>query len=427
MKFDTIGQSVGRAVQLAAVWIKANPHSALLLIIAAALAISIVTGALTIARALGRRALGRAEQVAEPAQTGARRSIARVLGLLGGPLPISIALHAAVLLILIGIIREQTAPAMIVISLSGSGIAHPDDALPALPQMATPDTAPQDVARVPLIRAAQTAELTNYVRAVDRGAFSNNVGVIGRGYGQEVGVSFGGYIGLLRRQGLDVALVIDGTGSMQDVIGDVRQRMEQLVLAIHRLVPTARIAVVEFGGRGDPIEVHPFTLSPAALSGYLNMIQSRGGGEWQEDTLGGIRAAVEQLQWRPSAKKVIVLVGDTPPFDEDMPKVLSLIDRFREEDGTFNTVDVTVEEHERFQRELYYSMYHKYPKKISPLQGFYLQTQAAYKAMAAQGDGEWRSLTRDAAINQQVLILAFGRHWQSQVAAFGVDIAPARH
>jgi hypothetical protein len=30
-----------------------------------------------------------------------------------------------------------------------------------------------------------------------------------------------------------------------------------------------------------------------------------------------------------------------------------------------------------------------------------------------------KSLTKDAKINQQVLILAFGEQWQSQVAAFG--------
>jgi hypothetical protein len=30
-----------------------------------------------------------------------------------------------------------------------------------------------------------------------------------------------------------------------------------------------------------------------------------------------------------------------------------------------------------------------------------------------------KSLTKDAHINQQVLILAFGEQWQSQVASFG--------
>jgi len=39
--------------------------------------------------------------------------------------------------------------------------------------------------------------------------------------------------------------------------------------------------------------------------------------------------------------------------------------------------------------------------------------------MAAAGGGQWRSLTHDQQINQQVLILAFGAQWQTEVSAFG--------
>jgi hypothetical protein len=39
--------------------------------------------------------------------------------------------------------------------------------------------------------------------------------------------------------------------------------------------------------------------------------------------------------------------------------------------------------------------------------------------LAAAGGGSMKSLSKDAHINQQVLILAFCDQWQSQVAAFG--------
>lgn len=352
-----------------------------------------------------------------------RRGLWDTMRLLGGPFPLSIALHLAVLLILVGVIKQRAAPVLLTIRLEGGGsLPRAALAAPAPPELPTPETAPLDIARPPVVAMRTQNLATDYVRAIDRATLQ--IGSVGRGatYGQGVGNSFGGYIGTLRHQGLDVCLVIDGTGSMGDVIDDVKTRMNQLVLAIHRLVPTARLGLVEFGGRGEPIEVHPFTLSPAVMGGYLGMIQSQGGGEWQEDTLGAIRAAVEQMAWRPRAKKVIVLVGDTPPFDEDMEGVMKLIGRFRAEDGTFNTVDVTVEEHERFQRDMYYSIHHTYPKTVPPLQEFYLETQHAYQEMAAAGGGEWRSLTMDMQVNQQVLILAFGQKWESQVAAFGGEI-----
>jgi hypothetical protein len=231
-----------------------------------------------------------------------------------------------------------------------------------------------------------------------------------------MGPGFGRFVDTLRSKGLDVVLVIDGTGSMRFVIDDVKARMKSLVLAIHRLVPAARIGVVQFGGGGERIVIEPFTLSPSQLATFLTAIKAENGGEWQEDTLAAVKAAVEQMVWRPGAKKVIVLVGDTPPMTEDEAEILHLIEKFHGEDGTFNTVDVTAEEHERFARELYYSIHHRYPSAIASPWEFDEQTQHSYQEMAKIGGGEWSSLTKDPGVNQQVLILAFGRHWESQAA-----------
>jgi hypothetical protein len=119
-----------------------------------------------------------------------------------------------------------------------------------------------------------------------------------------------------------------------------------------------------------------------------------------------------------------VLVGDTPPYTEDTEPVLEEIRKFHADNGIFNTVDVTVEEHERFVEEFYHHHNMKTPKN-SPLPSFYLQTQNAYRTLATAGAGAWRSLTKDEQINQQVLILAFGAEWQTEVAAFGRGITSA--
>ena len=110
-----------------------------------------------------------------------------------------------------------------------------------------------------------------------------------------------------------------------------------------------------------------------------------------------------------------MLVGDTPPFKEDFDPV-QLIRQFHGENGTFNTVDLTVEEHKRFVKQWQTSG--PVPVSASSLPEFYLETQAAYQAMARAGGGSWRSLTKDEHINQQVLILAFGEEWRTEVAAF---------
>jgi hypothetical protein len=137
---------------------------------------------------------------------------------------------------------------------------------------------------------------------------------------------------------------------------------------------------------------------------------------------GGVKYAVDKMDWKPYAKKVIVLVGDSPPHSDKFGALVALIKKFHAENGTFNTVDVTAEEHERFEREFWLKVHREEPPKVSPLPAFDKQTQAAFQVLADAGGGEMRSLFHNQQINQQVLILAFGRQWERQVGAFGRGI-----
>src|ERR1700675_3816394 len=118
---------------------------------------------------------------------------------------------------------------------------------------------------------------------------------------------------------------IGGTKAMDFVMADVKARMTQLAVRVRQLVPIARVGVVVFGGKGDPIDMQPLTLSTAKLQTFLGSITAKGGGEWQENTLGGVQAAVTRMDWKPYARKVIVLIGDSPPEQEDFAPLLALI------------------------------------------------------------------------------------------------------
>ena len=371
------------------------------------------------------------EEDPEKEKPGFRHGLRQALRFMLGPFPLSIGLHVVVLLFLLFAVHMETGQNFIAISLQaggGGGQTKPGEDT-NLPETQMPELQALPIERPHQIDTYAREAVTtanNYVRSTNSGIGIGRGGGMGSGYGQGIGNGFGGFISGLRRTGLDVVIVIDGTGSMRLVIDDVKSKMRELMLAIHRLVPTARMGVIVFGGRGEQMQMQPLTTSTGAIVLFLNRIQAQNGGEWQEDTLGAVRTAVDNMGWRSYAKKVIVLVGDTPPFKEDFDPTLQVIRQFHAENGTFNTVDLTVEEHERFVKQ-WQSFSGPVPVTASSLPEFYLETQAAYQAMARAGGGAWRSLTKDEHINQQVLMLAFGEQWHSEIAAFGRGINSSRN
>jgi hypothetical protein len=171
--------------------------------------------------------------------------------------------------------------------------------------------------------------------------------------------------------------------------------------------------------------MQPLTLSTAKVQTFLASIQAKGGGEWQENTFGAVQAAVTKMDWKPYARKVIVLIGDSPPEQQDFAPLLALIKDFRRNNGTLSGVDVQQEEHERYMRAFWMKVHGEMPTaaQIGPLPPFAKQAQAAYKVLAVTGGGSIRSLSHDADINQQVMILVFGDKWQDEVKQLRVEIA----
>ncbi len=358
-------------------------------------------------------------------------SIRDALRFMIGPFPLSIALHVLLLLILIATIKVQNARDLLMVTLQqvggGGGSKHDEMRDVDMPDLTMPETMPQMVVPkvAPEISRTTVQPTRTYVRDVSAGGIGTGGGNgIGSGSGPGMGTGFGGFIGELRRKGLDIVLVIDDTGTMDLIINDVRDRMDELVMAIHRLVPIARVGIVVFGGRSERVDIEPLTISSHRLETFLTGVTGKGKGGSQGDVYAACVTAVNQMNWKPYAKKVIVLVGDSPPRFEDYGPLLSLIAKFRTQDGTFNTIDVSAEEHERYEREFWLRTHNGRPpgESISPLAEFYQDTRETYKMLAAAGGGGMRPLTQNVHINEQVLILALGAQWQGNLAAFGRQI-----
>lgn len=351
------------------------------------------------------------------------RSAARFAG---GPFSISIAIHLAVIAALIFAVHESRARDHI-IALWEPGSVHSLEQLEPIefPEVKMPSVKPIDELPKPVdvnkVIGANSDEISS--------ASSDNGIILNRTLGDYLntrpgagsgggGMSFPWYITELRHKGLDVVLVIDGTNSMEFVMADVKARTAQLAVRVRQLVPVARVGVVVYGGKGEPLDIQPLTLSTAKLKTFLGSIQAKGGGQWEENTLGALQAAVTKMDWKPYARKVIVLIGDSPPEKDDFAPIVALIRDFRRNNGTVSGIDVQEEEHERYEREFWMKVHREPLKTVSPLPQFARQAQAAYKMMAAQGGGSIRSLSHDADVNHQVMILIFGDKWQDEVSRY---------
>jgi hypothetical protein len=254
----------------------------------------------------------------------------------------------------------------------------------------------------------------------------------GGGFGFSLGSAFGKYVTTLRRVGLDVALVVDATGSMQNVIDELKQRLGTLVGTMQRLVPTARIGAVAFRDRGDdkvataPLKSEEFlvrwtdlTFSGKKVQGFLSGIVAEGGGDWEEAVLAGLTTAMKQLKWRQDAKKVLILVGSSPPHADDVPAIRALVASWRAQGGVINTIDVSERLHEQHERKLNRWLYGEEPKEISPLPDFYKQLQQSFGEIARTGGGTSVRIDQDDLLMRQLLVLAFGKEWEKEVARVG--------
>jgi len=207
------------------------------------------------------------------------------------------------------------------------------------------------------------------------------------------GGSWEGLLGTLRRQGLDIVLCFDSTGSMGGEIDQVKRQIERLGQTLVTLVPKTRIGVCTYRDRGDEYVVKglPLTTSIQDVSTYLGHIRAGGGGDHPEAVDEGLDWCSSQNQFRPTARKVILLFGDAPPHPDKLQRCLKLASEFRQaEKGIISTVTC---------------------RSDSPLPAFY--------EIATAGGGEAFLTSNQREIMTQLMVLVFGsQHRQKVIEAF---------
>ena len=131
---------------------------------------------------------------------------------------------------------------------------------------------------------------------------------------------------------LDLALVVDTTGSMGDEMAYLQAELDEIVARLKREAGNVdlRIGLIVYRDTGDDYVVRatPLTSNIDGLRAVLARQEAAGGGDTPEAVDQAVDAA-ERLQWRPGAAKAMLLVADAPPHDEGIAPTLAGTERLR--------------------------------------------------------------------------------------------------
>jgi hypothetical protein len=135
---------------------------------------------------------------------------------------------------------------------------------------------------------------------------------------------------------LDLAFLVDATGSMGDEIDKLKRSMRAIAQQIAELPsrPELCLALVAYRDRGDAFFIRgvDFSNDLAGFQAALAQLQADGGGDYPEAMNEALHTAVHRLSWRgDGTARMVVLVADAPPhldygaphYDEDLRGALA--------------------------------------------------------------------------------------------------------
>lgn len=133
--------------------------------------------------------------------------------------------------------------------------------------------------------------------------------------------------------GLDLAFVVDTTGSMSDELEYLKVEFDGIAAAVKEMFPNVdqRFALIVYRDHGDRYVTRcfDFTSSVDAFRETLSQQRAEGGGDYPEAMHLALQQA-QNLSWRDrNTARVLFLVGDAPPHEQDRGPAFDAIRELR--------------------------------------------------------------------------------------------------
>ncbi len=214
----------------------------------------------------------------------------------------------------------------------------------------------------------------------------------------------------LKWKGLDIALLFDSTGSMAGLIRAAKQRTDEIIHELHGLLPSLRVSVFTYRDYGDSYVWYgtPLTFDTSKLAGFLQNATHGQGGDIPEAVFETTKNAMERLDWRPEAHKVVVYAGDAPHHPESNGVFMETIRNFctPENNGVLHAIFTDTNRR---------SLDIKTRKKRADFSKVTSPFFERYKETAAVGRGKAVLLDDESALIKDLLVLTFGETFRADI------------
>lgn len=231
----------------------------------------------------------------------------------------------------------------------------------------------------------------------------------------------------LRDAGLQLAIVIDSTGSMQSAIDAARDAIDDVVALLGGIAPKFEVGLVhykDFGDMGDGAKLlEPLTRDQKAVRERLAKLVAGGGGDTPERVECGVGVALgKEMGWNRDANRLVLVIGDAPAHEEVLTSLVETVKRAHDQPFSKGKGPVTGA---------------KQPSKLRPFITSCIATNPAakphFEAIAAAGGGSCVVLpisvpngkdvaqARSKAVQEvvrHVLKLSFGTQYEAQLNLF---------
>ncbi len=123
------------------------------------------------------------------------------------------------------------------------------------------------------------------------------------------------------KNGSDIVLLIDKTGSMQNDIDSVRINLNSIIDQVEKL-EDIRLAVAVYGDKN--VDGENWWSSTDISSNYqisrdyINSLVVSDGGDYPESVYDGIAKTITESNWRKESKKMILVIGDAPSLEDSL-------------------------------------------------------------------------------------------------------------